>query len=60
VPWQAIRAYQLRPTGILLYQTPDPSTLDLLRSLFVPYPADEDEMLVAVRSYLPHATELPS
>jgi hypothetical protein len=60
VPWQAIRAYQLRPTGVVLYQTPDPTRLDLLRSLFVPYPTDEDEMLVAVRMYLPHATEMPS
>jgi hypothetical protein len=60
VPWQAMRAYQLRPTGVVFYQSPDPSRLDLLRSLFVPYPADEDELLLALRMYLPHATELPS
>jgi hypothetical protein len=27
--------------------------------LFVPYPPDEDELLMAVRLYLPHAVELP-
>jgi len=59
IPWQAIRAYQLRPTGIALFQRPNPTKLDLLSSLFVPYPHDEDEMLVTVRLYLSHATELP-
>ncbi len=58
IPWQAIRAYQLRPTGIVFFQQPSPTKLDLLSSLFVPYPQAEDEMLVAVRSYLPHASEL--
>ena len=52
VSWQAIRAYQLRSTGVVLFQRPDPTEFDLLSSLFVPYPRDEDEMLVAVRSYL--------
>ncbi|HEX5472371.1 MAG TPA: hypothetical protein VFW73_10815, partial [Lacipirellulaceae bacterium] len=59
VPWQAIRAYHLRATGVVFFQQPDPTTIDLLRSLFVPYPADEDEMVVALRLYLPHATEIP-
>jgi hypothetical protein len=59
VPWQAIRAYQLRSTGVLFVQHPTPTRLDILRGLFVPYPADEDEMLVELRMYLPHATELP-
>jgi len=54
-----VRAYQLRPTGVVLYQRGDPSTFDLLRSLFVPYPADEDEMLCAMREHLTHAVELP-
>lgn len=58
VPWQAIRAYQLRSTGIILFQHPTPTKIDVLNGLFVPYPADEDEMVVAVRMYLPHATEL--
>lgn len=58
VPWHAIRAYQLRPTGIVLYQRSDPSTVDLLRSMFIPYPVDADELLVAVRQYASHAIEL--
>jgi hypothetical protein len=61
VPWQAIRSYQLRPTGIAFFQRPHPTKMDMLKSLFVPYPHhDEDEMLVAVRLYLPHAVELPA
>jgi hypothetical protein len=58
VPWQAIRAYQLRPTGVVFFQRPNPSKIDLLNSLFVPYPPDADEMLVAVRQYLSHAEVL--
>ena len=59
IAWQAVRAYQLRPTGIVLYQRSDPAKADLLRSLFVPFPADEDEMLCAMREHLPHAVEMP-
>ncbi len=59
VPWPAIRAYQLRSTGIVFFQRVDPTTIDLLGSLFVPYPKDEDEIVVAVRLYSPHAVELP-
>lgn len=59
VPWSAIRAYQLRSTGVVFYRRTDPTTMDLLSSLFVPYPSDEDEVVVAVRLYLPHAAELP-
>jgi hypothetical protein len=59
VPWTAIRAYQLRSTGVLFYQRSDPKAIDLLNSLFVPYPSDEDEVVVAVRLYLPHAVEVP-
>jgi len=58
VPWQAVRAYQLRPTGVVFFQNPNPTSVDLLISLFVPYPEDEDEMLIAVRLYLPHAVEV--
>jgi hypothetical protein len=54
-----VRAYQLRPTGVVLYRRDDPTTVDLLRSLFVPFPADEDSMLCALREHLPHAVELP-
>jgi hypothetical protein len=57
--WQAVRAYQLRPTGAVLFTRPDPTAIDLLRSVFVPYPAEEDEALLALRNYLPHAVELP-
>jgi hypothetical protein len=60
VPWHAVRAYQLRPTGIVLYQRGNPTKTDLLRSLFVPYPTDEDEMLCAIREHLSHAVELPA
>jgi hypothetical protein len=59
VPWTAIRAYQLRSTGVVFYQRSDPTAIDLLNSLFVPYPSDEDEVVVAVRLYLPHAVEVP-
>ena len=59
VPWSAIRGYQLRSTGVLFFQRPDPRAADVLNSLFVPYPGDEDEVVVAVRLYLPHANELP-
>jgi hypothetical protein len=59
VPWSAIRAYQLRSTGVVFYQRSDPTAIDLLNSLFVPYPSDEDEVVVAVRLYLPHAVEVP-
>jgi hypothetical protein len=59
VPWYAVRAYQLRPTGVVLYQRGDPVKIDLARSLFVPYPADADEMLCALREHLSHAIELP-
>jgi hypothetical protein len=58
--WQAVRAYQLRPTGAVLFTRPDPTAIDLLRSVFVPYPAEEDEALCALRNYLPHAVELPT
>ena len=58
--WQAVRAYQLRSTGVVLFQQPDPSAIDLLRSIFIPYPADEDELLCALRDYLSHAVELPA
>lgn len=59
VPWTAIRSYQLRTTGLLFFQCGEPTPVDLLSSLFVPYPSDEDEVVVAVRLYLPHASELP-
>jgi hypothetical protein len=59
VPWSAIRSYQLRATGVVFYQRPDPAAADILSSMFVPYPKDEDEVVVAVRLYLPHAVELP-
>ncbi|HEX4415205.1 MAG TPA: hypothetical protein VH107_16355 [Lacipirellulaceae bacterium] len=59
IPWTAIRAYQLRTTGVMLFQQPEPSTRDVLSGLFVPYPQDADELVVALRLYVPHATELP-
>jgi hypothetical protein len=59
VPWQAVRAYQLRPTGVALFQRADPAAIDLLRSVFMPYPANQDEALCAIRGHLSHALELP-
>jgi hypothetical protein len=60
VPWQAVRAYQLRSTGVVLFQFDDPTPIDALRSEFLPYAGDEDETLCTVRHYLPHAVELPA
>ena len=59
VPWHAIRAYQLRPTGVLLYQRGDPASLDVLRSMFIPFPSDADELLTMLRHHASHAIELP-
>lgn len=58
VPWHAIRAYRLRPAGAVFYQRSDPGNYDLLRSLFVPYPSDADDLLCAVRQHASHAAEL--
>ena len=58
VPWHAVRSYRPLATGIVLYQRPDPTAVDALRSLFLPYPTDEDEMRCAVREYLGHAVEI--
>ena len=59
VPWHAVRAYQLRMTGVVLCQHAEPIKIDLLRSLFLPYPTDEDELICALRQHLSHAVELP-
>jgi hypothetical protein len=59
VPWHAVRAYQLRQNGIVLFQRQDPIAIDYLRSIFVPNPPDEDELLRAVRLNLSHVVELP-
>jgi hypothetical protein len=59
-PWQAVRAYQLRPTGAVLFRQPDPTPINIPRSLFVPFPPDVDELIVALRLYLPHAVEVPA
>ena len=60
IEWPAACAYQERPTGMLLFQRPDPIAIDALRSTFIPFPADDDEVLCALREYLSHAFELPS
>lgn len=59
VPWQAVRAFQPRSTGIVFFQREDPAPIDALRSEFLPYASDEDETLCTVRHFLPHAVELP-
>ena len=33
VPWHAIRAYQLRSTGVVFFQRADPTPIDLLQQL---------------------------
>jgi hypothetical protein len=58
LPWHAIQAYQPRSTGVVLYRRDDPTNIDLLRSLFLPYPNDVDEMLAVLRQHLSHAIEL--
>ncbi|MCI0332914.1 MAG: hypothetical protein L0228_06790 [Planctomycetes bacterium] len=58
VPWHAIRAYQLRPSGVVLYQRSEPTKLDLLRSMFIPNPPDADELLCAIRQHASHALEV--
>jgi hypothetical protein len=60
IPWTAVHAHQFRRTGLLLYHRTDPTPLNIIGSLFVPYPADTDELVVAARLYLPHSTELPA
>ncbi len=60
VPWGAVRSYQPRVTGIMLFRRADPAAIDALGSWFVPYPADKDEMLAMARFYLQHAVELPA
>jgi hypothetical protein len=58
VPWHSVRAYRPLVTGVVLYQRPDPTAIDALRSQFLPYPPDQDELLCAVREYCGHAVEL--
>jgi hypothetical protein len=58
VPWHAVRAFRRLAEGVVLYQRPDPTAIDSLRSLFLPYPPDEDEMRCALREHLGHAVEL--
>jgi hypothetical protein len=57
--WHVVRAYQLRSTGVVLYQHMEPLKIDLLRSVFVPYPAEEEELICTLRQHLSHAAELP-
>lgn len=58
IPWHAIRAFEIRPTGVVLYQRNDPRRLDLLRSIFVPNPATPEDLLEALRRYASHATRI--
>lgn len=58
VPWHAIRAFQVRPGGVVLYQRSAPMQLDLASSMYVPYPSDADELLCAVRQHAAHASEI--
>jgi hypothetical protein len=58
VPWHAIRAYRLRPTGVVIYQRSDPGIVEALRSMFIPFPPEADDLLVAMRQYASHAVEL--
>jgi hypothetical protein len=58
--WHIVRSYQLRPTGVVLYRRGQPAPLEVMRSVFMPYPPDADEAILALRAYLPHAVELPT
>jgi hypothetical protein len=58
VPWQTVGAYQLRTSALVFFQRPHPDAIDIFSSFFVPYPANEDEVVCAVRFYLPNVTEL--
>jgi hypothetical protein len=60
VPWGAVRSYQARATGMMLFRRVDPAPIDALGCWFVPYPPDHGEMLALVRQYLQHAVELPT
>jgi hypothetical protein len=60
IPWSAVHAHQFRATGLLLYHRADPMPLSIFGSLFIPYPPEADELVVAARLYLPHSTELPT
>jgi hypothetical protein len=58
IPWYAVRAYRPLASGVVLYQRPDPTPIDALRAVFVPFPPDQDELLCALREHLGHAAEL--
>lgn len=58
IPWPAIRSYQRLPSGVFLFQSAEPTPLDFVNSVFVPFPEDSEELLVALRLYLPHAVEV--
>jgi hypothetical protein len=58
--WHAVRSYQLRPSGVAFHRRAQPAPIDALRSTFMPFPADADDALLALRAYLPHALELPT
>jgi hypothetical protein len=60
LPWHAVQAYQVRSSGVAFFQRHDPTKVDLLRSIFLPYPDDRDAMLAALRQHLSHAVELPA
>ena len=57
--WQALRAYQLRATGLALFDRFPRVPLHVLRGQFLPYGNDPDELLCAIREFAPHAEELP-
>lgn len=60
IPWQAIRSYQLRTSGVLCFRRDRPTLLDLPGSLFIPFPTDADDVVSALMQYLSRANELPN
>lgn len=58
LPWHAIRAYQIRNSGIVLYQRTGPASIDLLRSMFIPFPSDPKELISALRTHASHAADV--
>ena len=59
LPWHAIRSFQPRSTGIMLFQRTDPTPMDAYNGWFLPYSKDEDETLCSIRQHLRHAVEMP-
>lgn len=52
IPWRAIRAVQVVPQGVFLFDTRHPSPVDTLRAVFVPFGPHHDAVLARLEFYL--------